>query len=109
MRVQTLADLGNNVPYSRKYWRGIKFGSLAVYMYITTAKLKPAKISYSHIIIICMAIPYGITKFKSANILAIVILGSTAKFNSHQYIQYLILEIFVGKIFCKNWALISQM
>ena len=29
-----------------------------------------------------MAIPYGTTK---ANILAIVILGSTAKFNSRQY------------------------
>ena len=37
----------NNTPYSRKIWRGIKFGGLAVY--ITTAKLKPAKISYSHI------------------------------------------------------------
>ena len=36
-----------SVPYSRKIWRGIKFGGLAVY--ITTAKLKSAKISYSHI------------------------------------------------------------
>ena len=35
------------LPYSRKIWRGIKFGGLAVY--ITTAKLKSAKISYSHI------------------------------------------------------------
>ena len=35
------------IPYSRKIWRGIKFGGLAVY--ITTAKLKSAKISYSHI------------------------------------------------------------
>ena len=32
-----------------------------------------------------MAIPYGTAKFKSANILAIAILGSTAKFNSCQY------------------------
>ena len=33
--------------YSRKIWQGIKFGRLAVY--ITTAKLKSVKISYSHI------------------------------------------------------------
>ena len=53
-------------------------------MYITIAKLKFAKISYLH-----MAIPYRTSnlKLKSANILAIVILGSTAKFNSHQYFQ----------------------
>ena len=35
------------IPYSRKIWRGIRFGGLAVY--IATAKLKSAKISYSHI------------------------------------------------------------
>ena len=45
-----------NVPYSRKIWQGIIFGGLTVY--ITTTKLKFAKISYSHIIIIAMAIPY---------------------------------------------------
>ena len=38
-----------DIPYSRKILRGIKFGGLAVYMYIATAKLKSAKISYSHI------------------------------------------------------------
>ena len=32
-----------------------------------------------------MAIPYRTAKFKSTNILAIAILGSTAKFNSRQY------------------------
>ena len=32
-----------------------------------------------------MAIPYRTAKFKSANSLAIAILGSTAKFNSRQY------------------------
>ena len=71
------------LPYSRKIWRGIKFGGLAVD--VTTAKLKSAKISYSHII--RMAILYRTAKSKSANILAIVILGSTAKFNSHQYFR----------------------
>ena len=34
-----------------------------------------------------MAIPYRNAKFKSANILARAILGSTAKFNSRQYFQ----------------------
>ena len=37
----------SKLPYSQKIWRGIKFGSLAVY--VTTAKLKSAKISKSHI------------------------------------------------------------
>ena len=32
-----------------------------------------------------MAIPYQTAKFKSANILAMAILGPTAKFNSRQY------------------------
>ena len=36
-----------NKMYSRKIWRGIKFDGLAVN--VTTAKLKSAKISYSHI------------------------------------------------------------
>ena len=34
-----------------------------------------------------MAILYQTTKFKSTNILAIAILGSTAKFNSRQYFR----------------------
>jgi hypothetical protein len=34
-----------------------------------------------------MAIPYRTAKFKSANIIAIEILGSTAKFNARQYFQ----------------------
>ena len=51
-----------------------KFGDLAVY--ITTAKLKSANL---HIVIIHMAILYRTAKFKSTNILAIAILGSTAK------------------------------
>ena len=38
------------LPYSRKIWRGIKFGGLAVYN-ITTTKLKSAKISCSPIYI----------------------------------------------------------
>ena len=34
-----------------------------------------------------MAIPYRTAKFKSANTLAIAILGSTAKFNARQYFR----------------------
>ena len=48
------------IPYGRKYWLGIKFGGLTVY--ITTTKVKSLK-------------------------LAIAILGSTAKFNSRQYFR----------------------
>ena len=72
------------ILYSWKVWWQTKFGGLAVY--ITTTKLKSAKISSLHII--RMGILYQTAKFKSANIiLAIAILGSTAKFNSHQYFQ----------------------
>ena len=39
----------SDIPYSQKIWRGIKFSGLAIY--ITTAELKFAKISYSHIIL----------------------------------------------------------
>ncbi|MCG8625802.1 MAG: hypothetical protein MJE68_27875 [Proteobacteria bacterium] len=67
--------------YSWKIWWGIKFGDLAVY--ITTTKLKFAKISYSHV---RMAIR---TELPNLNPL-IAILGSTAKFNSRQYFWYLI-------------------
>ena len=81
--------------YSRKFWRGIKFGGLAVYniIIITIAKLKFAKISYWHNNAdgsdrrLLSSIPYLTTKFKSANILSIAILGSTAKFNSCQYFR----------------------
>ena len=52
---------------------------------ITTAKLKSAKIFL--LAYIRMVIPYRTAKFKSANILAIAILGSTAKFNSRQYFR----------------------
>ena len=64
-------------------WHGIKFGGLAVY--ITTTKLKFAKISYLHIYI--WQSRTEPPNFKSANILVIAILGSTAKFNSRQYFQ----------------------
>ena len=80
----------SNIPYSWKIWRGNKFGGLAVY--ITTAKLKFVKISYSHIIL-CMAILYQTAKFKSTNILGIAILGSIAKFNSYQYFQLFVIII----------------
>ena len=72
------------LSYSQEVWQGIKFGGLAVY--ITTAKLKFTKISYSYI---HMAIPYRTAKFKSANIFihVIVIWGSSAKFNFRQYFR----------------------
>ena len=72
-----------NVPYSRKIWRGIKFGGLAVYT--TTAKLKSAKISYSHIYI--WRSRTEPPNLKSANILHIAISGSNAKFNGRQHFR----------------------
>ena len=70
------------LPYSWKIWRGIKFDNLVVY--ITTAKLKSAKIS-THIYM--YGDPVLNRQFKSANILAIAIWGSTAKFNYCQYFR----------------------
>ena len=71
------------LPYSSKIWRGIKFGGLAVYYYNCQIKIRQHfLLAYIH-----MAIPYRTAKFKSANILSIAILGSTAKFNARQYFR----------------------
>ena len=65
-----------HIPYSRKI-----FGSLAVYYYNRQTKIcQYILLAYIHMVIL-----YRTAKFKSANILAITILGSTAKFNSRQY------------------------
>ena len=69
------------IPYSRKIWR---FGGL---YYNRQIKIYQ-NFLFTYNIIICMAIPYQTGKFiKFANILAVAILGSTAKFNSHQYFR----------------------
>ena len=78
-----LLDVYTLIPYSRKIWRGIKFGSLAVYYYNRQIKIRQ-NFLLAHI---RMAIPYRTAKFKSANILSIAILGSTAKFNARQYFR----------------------
>ena len=72
-----------HIPYSRKIWRGIKFGCLAVYYYNRQIKIRQNFL----LAYIRMAIPYRTAKFKSANILSIAILGSTAKFNARQYFR----------------------
>ena len=71
------------LPYSRKIWRGIKFGGLAVYYYNRQIKIRQNFL----LAYIRMAIPYRTAKFKSANIILIAILGSTAKFNARQYFR----------------------
>ena len=53
----------------------------------------------------CMAIPYQTAKFKFANIFAIAILGSTAKFNSRQYFWlygtlYFLLFVYCSPVSC---------
>ena len=71
------------IPYSRKIWR---FGSLSHNRQI---KLRQYFVlAY----IIRMAIPYQTTKFKFADIFAMVIWGPTVKFNSHQYSGYIVLQ-----------------
>ena len=70
------------LPYSRKIWRGIKFGGLYYNRQIKICQ--NFLLAYIHV---RMAIPYRTAKFKSASILPIAILGSTVKFNSHQYFR----------------------
>ena len=48
-QVRTLCHGLFYILYSWKIWWRIKFGSFKLAVYITTAKLKSAKISYSHI------------------------------------------------------------
>ncbi|MCG8620484.1 MAG: hypothetical protein MJE68_00610 [Proteobacteria bacterium] len=69
------ARLGHGLPYSRKIWQ---FGGL---YYNRQIKIRQNFL----LVYICVAIPYQTARFKSANILAIAILGSTAKFSSRQY------------------------
>ena len=60
-----------------------KFGGLTVCLCNRQIKIR----QYFLLAYIHMAIPYRTAKFKSANIFAMVILGSTAKFNSRQYFR----------------------
>ena len=76
------ADIQRSVlPYSQKFWRGIKFGCLVVCIYNCQTKI----CQYFLLAYICTAILYWTTKFKSASIFAVAILSPTARFNSHQY------------------------
>ena len=72
-----------NLPYSRKYWWGHKFGSLAVGE--ATVKLKIHQ--YFVHTNIHMAIPYRTAKFKSANIFVSVAQDQTTKFKDCQYFR----------------------
>ena len=86
-----IMDLHNTIPYSRKIWR---FGSL---YYNHQIKIRQNFL----LAYIRMAIPYQTAKFKSANILAIAILGSTAKFNSRQYFR--LYSITIGINYFRGW------
>ena len=66
-----------SLPYSREIWH---FGGL---YYNRQIKIRQIFL----LAYIRKAIPYRTAKFKSANILAIAILGSTAKFNARQYFR----------------------
>ena len=84
MRVQYFRGGGqieDRIPYSRKIWRGIKFGGLVVCSSNCQIKIRQNFL----LAYICMAIPYRTANFKSANKFAMAIWEPTAKFNSHQY------------------------
>ena len=69
-----------HIPYSRKLWRGIKFGSLVVCLSNHQIKIRQNfLLAYIH-----MVIPYRAAKFKSTNTFKMAIWDSTAKFNSRQ-------------------------
>ena len=89
----------SDLSHSRKIWRGIKFGGLAVCL--ATAKLKSASISHLH-----KLYTYGdplpnCQIYKSANIFATEIWGSTAKFNISGY-TVLILSLSIKKAMSSN-------
>ena len=52
-----------HIPYSQKIWRGIKFGSLAVYLNNRQIKIRQNFL----LAYIRVAIPYQTAKLKSAN------------------------------------------
>ena len=72
-----------SLPYSRKIWRGIKFGGLAVSLRNRQIKIRQNLL----LAYIPMAIPYQTAKFKSTNTFAMAIWDPTAKFNSRQYFR----------------------
>ena len=83
-----------HILYSRKIWRGIKFGSFGSQYYNCQIKIRQIFL----LAYIRMVIPYRTAKFKSANVLAIAILATTAKLNSCQYFWL------YGKICCSNFV-----
>ena len=81
-----------SIPYSRKIWRGIKFGGLVVRAYNRQIKVR----QYFLHAYIRMAIPYRTAKFKSANIFARADSMRSAKFNSRQIFRL------YGTFLCKR-------
>ena len=79
-----------DVPYSRKIWR------FSGRCYNCQIKIRQNfQLAYIH-----MAILYRTAKFKSANILAIAILGSTVKFNSRQYFWIYGISCYANTMHC---------
>ena len=81
--VQTLESYTDTVStyhIAGKFWRGIKFGGLAVHAYKYQIKVR----QYFLHAYIRMVIPYRTTKFNSANIFAQADSRQSAKFNFHQ-------------------------
>ena len=76
----------NRIPYSRKYWRSIKFGGLVVGE--ATIKFKSVKFKCDLCECVRAYYMYGTTaKFKSANIFISAARDQTAKFKDRQYFR----------------------
>ena len=78
----------NKIPYSRKIWRGIKVGGLAVRAYNRQIKAR----QYFLHAYIRMAILYRTAKFKSANISLELILGDPPNLISAKFSGYTVVR-----------------
>ena len=95
-----------HIPYSRKIWRRIKFGGLAVYLNNRQIKIRQNFL----LAYIRVAIPYRTAKLNSTNTFAMAIWDPTAKFNSRQYFQlygilthaYCIIHMHIAHIHVRN-------
>ena len=92
MRSSLAKHIVQRPPYSRKYWRSIKFGGLAVGE--ATVKFNPSNLSaiyvYTYYFTRARAriLYVGTTaKFKSANIFISAARDQTAKFKDRQYFR----------------------
>ena len=96
---RTSYETNLELPYSRKYWRSIKFGSLAVGE--VTVKFKSVKFKCDLrtyvLFYTCVCMHIGTTaKFKSANIFISAARDQTAKFKDRQFFRLYSIDVCVN-------------